>query len=1466
MKKRLLTLMGGLLIAATASVNLYAEDTSPQQAPQATAETEDNYTITGTHGHGNWTIYKTDDPSTGRKKGLLEISITGGNQSLCNYDLYRNLTTAPWGCYADEVSSVYVYSTNKSIWRFGERAFCGIPIAEFGESRSGEHSGFAEVEELGFGCFEQGKLPDQATFPSVKNVSGMAFAGVFGTVVSLPSVVTVGEDAFDGVGQSIMSGRQYSSIEYIDLGENVTTIKAGAFNTSSLWKYDESPSIFIQSPTPPEWSRLYERSGWDIFFGLDREYEYPFGDKPGTLHAKYETFLGDYRASSLNESSENCEVIVVVPEAYWLTYCGFYHQNHPEVDYGYMCAYYKNGDHKKNGEYASCGRIVRGGPIYEDNNMIGWYYIDDTKHLHIGTTDPSYTLPAYTASNAPWRAFLGQASRVILHMNKIADNAFSNGALDGIDYIYIAADSLEIGNSAFSGNTSLKYMETYWGAGEIPVKIGEKAFYNCSALSALSRNLKTISLGESAFENCAKLMQPSSIEAKDIPVKAFKGCKMLQTGYINFGVMEKIDDQAFEGCNSGYFKQMKFGKNLKSIGTKAFKGCSSLYDIYVESAKVPTTASDAFSGVTLSNITLHANGSTYADYGKHAIWGQMKVDKNKVLPVGGPGQGWSISSDGTLVVYKMTGNYSSCTEQPWYSYREFINNIIIDNGLTFISENEFSFPTAGESHVTSVSIPRSCKSIRANAFRNNDQLKTIYISSVENIGDRAFYGCSELEVIELGENLKQAGNYVFQGCVKLEKVYDYTLQAATVGDDFLTGIRTALTAAPARAPQQQQVNPNMPTLYVQDAALCNYLVANGWKDFNFGNTTEHGTIVDNGVFGNGHYILWSDGTLVCSSNEGSNVTLSGSQRTLWKNSVKRIEVIGDLTELKGYFDDLPNLEFVSLSGSIKKLDAGTFTNCTKLESIVLDNVESVGFKCFSGCTGLTKAIMPRLKEIGQNAFENTSSLEVVQAGEGCVINYQAFKNSAVRAIDLAGSDLANANAAFDGCNNLKYVAYNGAVVAAGTFKNCTALKTVYLGENVEAVLSKAFEGCTALDSIYSSCPTPPVVAEADEVFKNLTLSEIHLIVPEAYERPYWDAPVWKDMNIGYDKRPAYADMSYPIYIPLGGGKGMAIIYDYNDGKPMTIDYEGPLPAEAHKLIDRYMPLNERAIVISDNVTEIPAASSTTNMTTHVTASEYLQIGANVKSIGGFALYNDFWNGDNFYIDCYAPVPPTLVGTSFNMDLMDEKVGDYGIKEREKVNLYIIDDDAVYDRYIHAPYYHYFNIVRGLAPSGAPELVTVTFVDWDDRIIAQETVEWGGHVAFPADPVRQGYVFKGWSEYSLNNIQADMTVRAEYYENMYTVRFFDWDNTLLKEEQVLHGHSATAPEDPIREGYMFTGWGAGWFDVTCDLDLYASYIKEVAEGIEDVEADRIISSKFIHSGQMYIRRGNAIYTIQGQRVK
>ena len=122
--------------------------------------------------------------------------------------------------------------------------------------------------------------------------------------------------------------------------------------------------------------------------------------------------------------------------------------------------------------------------------------------------------------------------------------------------------------------------------------------------------------------------------------------------------------------------------------------------------------------------------------------------------------------------------------------------------------------------------------------------------------------------------------------------------------------------------------------------------------------------------------------------------------------------------------------------------------------------------------------------------------------------------------------------------------------------------------------------------------------------------------------------------------------------------------------------------------------------------------------------------------------------------------------------------------------------------------------------------TVTFQDYDGTVLKEETVAEGGSAAAPADPVREGYTFTGWDK-DFTNVTANLTVTAQYTEDekpavTYTVTFQDYDGTVLKEETVTEGGSASAPEAPEREGYTFVGWSGSCSNVTGDLVLIAQY--------------------------------------------
>ena len=57
---------------------------------------------------------------------------------------------------------------------------------------------------------------------------------------------------------------------------------------------------------------------------------------------------------------------------------------------------------------------------------------------------------------------------------------------------------------------------------------------------------------------------------------------------------------------------------------------------------------------------------------------------------------------------------------------------------------------------------------------------------------------------------------------------------------------------------------------------------------------------------------------------------------------------------------------------------------------------------------------------------------------------------------------------------------------------------------------------------------------------------------------------------------------------------------------------------------------------------------------------------------------------------------------------------------------------------------------------------------------------------------------------------------------YTVTFKDWDGTTLKTQTVEEGSSATAPSNPTRYGYTFTGWDKTFTNITGDITVTAQY--------------------------------------------
>ncbi|UTX51911.1 InlB B-repeat-containing protein [Leucobacter aridicollis] len=136
--------------------------------------------------------------------------------------------------------------------------------------------------------------------------------------------------------------------------------------------------------------------------------------------------------------------------------------------------------------------------------------------------------------------------------------------------------------------------------------------------------------------------------------------------------------------------------------------------------------------------------------------------------------------------------------------------------------------------------------------------------------------------------------------------------------------------------------------------------------------------------------------------------------------------------------------------------------------------------------------------------------------------------------------------------------------------------------------------------------------------------------------------------------------------------------------------------------------------------------------------------------------------------------------------------------------------------------------------------TVTFEPGNGEASFSETVAHGDTVAEPAEPVREGFTFAGWTldgdEYDFAAaVTSDLTLIAVWEEVPvveHTVTFDPQNGEASFTEAVTDGEAVTKPADPTREGFTFTGWtlaGAAYdFDspVTADITLVAGW-EEVA---------------------------------------
>lgn len=100
---------------------------------------------------------------------------------------------------------------------------------------------------------------------------------------------------------------------------------------------------------------------------------------------------------------------------------------------------------------------------------------------------------------------------------------------------------------------------------------------------------------------------------------------------------------------------------------------------------------------------------------------------------------------------------------------------------------------------------------------------------------------------------------------------------------------------------------------------------------------------------------------------------------------------------------------------------------------------------------------------------------------------------------------------------------------------------------------------------------------------------------------------------------------------------------------------------------------------------------------------------------------------------------------------------------------------------------------------------VTFVS-EGVNIKEESFDFGSVITAPENPSKVGYTFTGWSPAVDATVPShDVTYTAQFTINNYTFTFNSNGGSEVAPLTTAYGAEIVRPTDPVREGYTFTGW-------------------------------------------------------------
>lgn len=652
-----------------------------------------------------------------------------------------------------------------------------------------------------------------------------------------------------------------------------------------------------------------------------------------------------------------------------------------------------------------------------DGSSVGDFYFKNIK-AQFGTNTLSYFEGIINTITSDLEYEIANGEATVIGTNLADDQTSVNIpatiTIDEVDYPVVA-----IGRSAFANCTNLTEITipntvTSIGANAFEhceslagitisssvESIGASAFNYCTSLSSVNIPATVLSIGRDPFEKCYGLTSitvdnanPYYSSADGVLFNKYKTelkcCPAGKTGsYTVPSTVTSLAYAAFSNCTQ--IEDVILPDGLESIGQYAFYDCQNMESIIIPES-VYSIANGAF-GNCDNTLTIYCETCT-DPYSWEEDWNGWNGGCNVNWAYGA----WSLSEDGVLTISKDI-NFSSANYYPWYSIKNSIKSVVVEEG-------------------------------------------------VATIGYRAFRSCSNLETVTLPNTITYIHRFAFHGCSGLQYSYDEEYSAKYLGVEdnpyfFMIGVTGNKSSfavhddckliADGADYDNSLSSVEIPETveYIGDDAFANTNIVyyTGSASGNPWGARAVNAIVD----GDFIYADEDQTILVGYTGEGGDIEIPGT-----------VTVISDEV-----FFNRSDITSVDLSQATGLTDIGeyAFSGCFGITSIDIPNtVTSIGAYAFDN-TGLTSVAIPSsVVGIYEYAFSNCPQLSSVDFSNATNLQFigeGAFYYSNLETVEIPESVVTIGESAFAYCTNLQLAVIPSSVEYVGSyaFSRCYYIK------------------------------------------------------------------------------------------------------------------------------------------------------------------------------------------------------------------------------------------------------------------------------------------------------------------------------------------------------------------------------------------------------------------------------------------